>query len=62
MKASVDKDKCIACGLCPSICPEVFSMSDDGHAQAVPDKVPEESEDTATEAGESCPTGAISVE
>lgn len=26
MKAVVDKETCIGCGLCPSICPEVFSM------------------------------------
>ena len=29
MKAIVDKDTCIGCGLCPSICPEVFDMDDD---------------------------------
>ena len=26
MKAAVDKDTCIACGLCPSICPECFEI------------------------------------
>ncbi|MBU3804700.1 MAG: ferredoxin, partial [Candidatus Cellulosilyticum pullistercoris] len=29
MKAFVDKDTCIGCGLCPSICPDVFAMDDD---------------------------------
>ena len=32
MKATVDKDTCIACGLCPSICPECFEIEDDGKA------------------------------
>ncbi|EGT5236377.1 ferredoxin, partial [Clostridioides difficile] len=26
MKANVNQDTCIGCGLCPSICPEVFDM------------------------------------
>ena len=24
MRAVVNKDECISCGLCPSLCPEVF--------------------------------------
>lgn len=62
MKAMVDKDACISCGLCPSICPEVFQMEDDGKAGAVVDKVPGGAEDAAQEAASSCPTNAISVE
>lgn len=63
MKAYVDKDTCIGCGLCPSICPDVFSMNDDdGKAEAIPDDVPEECEDDAEEAAASCPVEAITVE
>ena len=29
MKAIVDQDTCIGCGLCEGICPEVFKMEDD---------------------------------
>ena len=29
MKAVVDQDTCIGCGLCPSICEEVFELQDD---------------------------------
>lgn len=62
MKPKVDKDTCIACGLCPSICPECFDMQDDGKAGAIVDEVPEGAVDTAKEAEESCPVNAIEVE
>ena len=30
MKAFVDRDSCIGCEACVGICPEVFSMDDEG--------------------------------
>ena len=30
MKAEIDRDGCISCGLCASICSGVFRMGDDG--------------------------------
>ncbi|MFU0824160.1 ferredoxin [Clostridium sp.] len=62
MKAFVDQDTCIGCGLCPSICPDVFDMGDDGKAHAIVDEVPGDVEDSAVEAQESCPVSAIKVE
>ena len=62
MKARVDKDTCIACGLCPSICPEVFELTDEGYAHAIKSEVPEDCHDEAKEAAESCPVDAIEVE
>jgi ferredoxin len=62
MKPKVDKDTCIACGLCPSICPECFDMQDDGKAGAIVDEVPDDAIDSAREAEESCPVNAIEVE
>lgn len=62
MKPKVDKDTCIACGLCPSICPECFDMQDDGKAGAIVEEVPDGAEDSAKEAEESCPVNAIEVE
>ena len=35
MKAYVDKDTCIGCELCTQICPDVFSMDDDGKSVAI---------------------------
>jgi ferredoxin len=56
MVISVDKEKCIACGLCASICPEVFAMGKDGKAFAkAQKKLP-----CVKEARESCPVEAIS--
>jgi ferredoxin len=60
MKAIVNED-CIGCGLCESICPEAFHMTDKGVAQGT-DEVPAGAEDCATEARDSCPVSAISIE
>lgn len=62
MKAEIDRDGCIACGLCASTCPEVFRMADDGYAEVYVDEVPQECEDAAVEAQEGCPTSVIKVE
>jgi ferredoxin len=52
----VDKGKCIGCGLCASICEEVFEMGDDGKAKVkAQKKIP-----CVKEAIESCPVDAIS--
>lgn len=55
----VVNEGCIGCGLCEATCPEVFSMSDAGVAVAIESEVLEEVLDTAAEAKEGCPVGAI---
>lgn len=62
MKAIVNEDLCIGCGLCAEICPEVFEMNDDMIAVVIVDEVPSELEDSAREAAESCPVEAITLE
>ena len=62
MIARVDKDTCIGCGACPSVCPEVFEMEDDGLATAYVNPVPAEVEDSAQEAADGCPVEAIHIE
>ena len=59
MKVHVDPDLCISCGSCVDICPDVFNWNEDGIAEEQVDEVPEEFEDLAREAVESCPTDAI---
>ena len=55
----VVNEGCIGCGLCAGTCPEVFSMTDDGVAQAIATGVSEDALDSAAEAKEGCPVGAI---
>jgi ferredoxin len=62
MKAVVDRDLCIGCGLCTEICPEVFEMDDEAIAQVIVDVIPAEIEETAREAAASCPVEAIAIE
>lgn len=59
MKAVVE-DGCIACGMCVSICPEVFCMGDE-IAQVHAD-VTEENEKEAKEARDGCPASVIDIE
>lgn len=62
MNVKVNKDKCIGCGQCVSLCEEVFDFDDDNLAKVIANPVPEDKlEDTET-ALESCPTGAIEEE
>ncbi|MFA5658635.1 MAG: ferredoxin [Oscillospiraceae bacterium] len=61
MKARVDKEVCIGCEICPSICPEIFTMGPDGKAHAAQDPVTSENEDEVLDAQASCPVNAISV-
>ena len=58
MKAVVNHD-CISCGLCESICPEVFSMGDDGFAHG--SEFDASLLENAQEARDGCPVSAISL-
>lgn len=60
MKAYVDKDACIGCGLCASIAPEVFEMEDDGKAVAL-GEVSSAMEAEVKDAETSCPVAAIII-
>lgn len=62
MKASINRDGCISCGLCESTCPQVFHMADDGLAEVYVDSIPESAENAATEAQDNCPVSVITVE
>jgi ferredoxin len=59
MKVKVDQDLCISCGLCISLCPEVFDWNDNNKAKEKMEEVPPEFEGAAKESVEGCPTDAI---
>ena len=62
MKATVDKDFCLGCGICEGIVPEVFSMANEPYAEVLLDPIPEEFQDAVREAAEECPEEAIIIE
>jgi ferredoxin len=62
MKAVVDRDACIGCGLCASDCPGVFQLDDDTISTVIVDEIPADLEDCAQAAVENCPESAITVE
>lgn len=61
MKAFVDQDTCIGCGLCCGMCDAVFRMNDDGKAEAY-QAASEENQSEVQSAIDSCPVSAISWE
>ena len=60
MKVKVDEDRCRGHGMCLTLCPEVFTMTDDGYAVADPSEILASLEAGAKEAIECCPEQAIS--
>lgn len=62
MKAKVDKDACVGCGLCEGVCPQVFKMTDEDLAEVIVEQVPADAEASCREAAEGCPADAISLE
>ena len=62
MRAFVDRDSCIGCEACVGICPEVFSMDDEGISVAIDGEIAADLLESAEEAMECCPVSAIIVE
>ena len=56
----VDNDKCLRCGMCTGICPDVFSFDDEGNIKVNNENINNLEE--VMEAVNSCPVTAISKE
>lgn len=61
MEVAVDPDRCQGHARCWEICPEVFSLDEEGFAVAAPGPVPAGVEASAREAADNCPERAIVV-
>lgn len=60
MRVWVDDQRCRGHGMCLTLCPDVFSLTDDGYAEAIDAEVPTDLEAAAREAIACCPEQAIS--
>jgi ferredoxin len=58
MPISVNKDLCIGCGACQSLCPDMFKLNDEGKSEPIS----QDDKTCAINAAESCPVQAITVE
>ena len=60
MRVIIDKEACTGCGVCESLCPDVFQIQEDEKAHIVD---PEGCDGCdCQEAIDSCPTEAISIQ
>lgn len=60
MKAKVIEG-CISCGLCVSVCPEVFKFNDENISEVFKQPEPEQ-EESVREAADGCPVSVIVTE
>ena len=71
----VDRDMCIACGVAPTVCPQVFVLGEDNGKNRLLEKFSEETSsglskgviagdllDCVRKAADSCPVQAITIE
>ena len=59
MKVSVNDGLCRGHGVCVALCPEVFTLTDWGYAEAIEDDVAPEHHAAVRETTEACPEHAI---
>lgn len=60
MKAAVDQDACIGCGLCAQVSPDVYEMQGD-KAVVLGGEIAEDKAESAKNGAEQCPVNAITV-
>ena len=60
MKAVIDQEGCVGCGLCADTCPEVYEM-DGSVAKVIAEPIPEEALESCKEAVSACPVEVITM-
>jgi ferredoxin len=61
-KVRVDKEKCVGCGACVALAPEVFELDSSNKSSVKVEDVEGELLEKVKEAKEACPVGAIEIE
>lgn len=61
MKAVVDKNTCIGCGICVDICPEIFEIDPQGLSESMVVEVSSYYLPDAMNATSACPVNAIKL-
>jgi ferredoxin len=59
MKIELDRKKCSVLGICESVAPEFFEVTDDGDLAVLRDDVPDDHVSELEEAVLACPTEAL---
>jgi ferredoxin len=61
VRVSVDAERCRGYGLCTTIAPELFTLTDGGFSMVTAEEVPTGSEEAVREAVHVCPERAITA-
>lgn len=61
MRVRIDDDRCRGHGVCCTLCPEVFELTEDGYAVTRLTDVPPAFHDAVRTAVDQCPEHAISI-
>lgn len=61
MRVAVDDQRCRGHGMCLSLCPEVFTLTDGGYAVAVESEISVALHDAVQEAVDNCPEKALTT-
>lgn len=62
MKAKVNSDDCISCGLCVSECPEIFKFNEDEKAEAKDIEISQDILSKVENSRDNCPVAVIEIE